>query len=230
MLLGIKTLHPDGHGLHKNDVAYADKDYAGKAGPVCRKIQGVFRVERALHIADDEVHEQAAENAQYRRKRGDGRNLFVVYDLYKRNGYSDGDEQRNAEDEAGIVKAEGVVHPVHDVDEIAVVADEEYAQGEEHERKLAVCDKALEIKRRAELVPEAPVFYGLERGRVLEQEKRRDADENGNAAGYGEEDDVAGLWIRLGRKTRYEHSADESAHECADNGQRRGDRADLAGV
>ena len=128
MLLGIKTLHPDGHGLHENDVADADEDYAGKAGPVCRKIQGVFRVEGALHIADDEVHEQAAENAQYRRKRGDGRNLFVVYDLYKRYGHHNGYQQRNAENEAGIGKAEGVVHPVHDVDEIAVVADEEYAQ------------------------------------------------------------------------------------------------------
>ena len=76
------------------------------------------------------------------------------------------------------------------MDEIAVIAYEEYAQGKKYERELLIGDKTLEIKRRAELMPEAAVFYGLERGRVLEQEKRRYADENGNAAGYGEENDV----------------------------------------
>ena len=187
VLLGIKALHPNGHCLHENDVAYADEDYAGKAGPVCRKVQGVFRVERALHISDDEVDKQAAENAEYRRECGDGRNLFVVYDLYKRYGHHNGYQQRNAENEAGIGKAEGVVHPVHDVDEIAVVAYEEYAQREKHKSQLAVCGKAPEVERRAELVPEASVLDGLERRRILEQEKRRYADEDGDSAGNGEE-------------------------------------------
>ena len=84
VLLGIQALHPHRHCLHENNVAYADKDYADKARPVGGKVQGVFRVEGALHITDDEVDKQAAEDAEYCRECGDGRNLFVVYDLYKR--------------------------------------------------------------------------------------------------------------------------------------------------
>ena len=116
------------------------------------------------------------------------------------------------------------------MDEIAVVADEEYAQREKHKSQLAVCGKAPEIERRAELVPEAAVLDGLERGRILEQEKRRYADEDGNAAGNGEKDDVSCLRICLGGKSVYEHASDEGADERSDNGQRCRDGTDLTGV
>ena len=97
-------------------------------------------------------------------------------------------------------------------------------------RASSVCGKAPEIESRAELVPEAAVLDGLERGRILEKEKRRYADEDGDSAGDGEENDVACLRICLGCKPRYEHAADEGADEGADNGQRCRDGADLAGV
>ena len=74
------------------------------------------------------------------------------------------------------------------MDEIAVVAYEEYAQREKHKSQLAVCGKALKVEGRAELMPEAAVLDGLERGRILEQEKRRYADENGDGV-YGDAND-----------------------------------------
>ena len=79
-------------------------------------------------------------------------------------------------------------------------------------------------------MPEAAVLDGLERGRVLQEEKRRYADEDGHAACDGEENDIACLRICLGRKPRHEHTAHEGADEGADDRERGRDRAYLTGV
>ena len=231
MLLGVKPLHPNGHRLHENDIADADENNADIARPVCGDVKSVCGVKALCHAADDKEDEQAADDAQRGGKECDKGHFFIVDNSDKRNGYQYGDNERDTENETWVVKAECVVHPVHDVDKVAVVADKEDAQRQENERKLPVCDKAFEVKGGAELVPERAVLNGLELGVVLEQEERGNSDDYRYYTSNGEKCDIAALRIGTGEVFAVnEHTADKRTYQCTDNGQGCSNRAYLTGV